>query len=106
MKTVLIHSKMLAKGHTFLALLLFVFGPVAQVQGGPPELTAGGVPGNTSTITLGPTGLRGWVYSTGDIPDSGKSRQILVRTVDAGSPADGVLAADDVILPRISLTVI
>ncbi|HSP41422.1 MAG TPA: DUF6288 domain-containing protein [Luteolibacter sp.] len=62
----------------------------------PPDLTAGGMPDNTRTINLGPTGMRGWVYHMKT--DTSASRQILVMAVDGGSPADGVLAPDDVIL--------
>jgi hypothetical protein len=67
----------------------------------PPDLTAGGVPNNTRTINLGPTGMRGWVYhvnSGGISANTGESRQIQVTAVDSGSPAAGVLAKDDVIL--------
>jgi hypothetical protein len=65
----------------------------------PPDLTNGGVPSDDPyiTINLGPTGARGWVYHVNRV-DTGESRQILVTKVDAGSPADGVLAVDDVIL--------
>lgn len=45
---------------------------------------------------IGPTGVAGWVdYRRFG---SGPSRQILVTEVDKGSPADGILAKDDVIL--------
>ena len=64
----------------------------------PPDLTSGGVPNEDPAITfnLGPTGMRGWAYHVKQ--DTGESRQILVTDVDAGSPASGVLAVDDVIL--------
>ncbi len=45
---------------------------------------------------LGPTGARGWVYAWRG--ESTESRQILITKIDAGSPADGILAKDDVIL--------
>lgn len=45
---------------------------------------------------LGPTGARGWVHAWRG--ESSDSRQILITQVDAGSPADGVLAENDVIL--------
>jgi hypothetical protein len=45
---------------------------------------------------LGPTGARGWVYAWKG--ESTASRQILITEVAEGSPADGVLAKDDVIL--------
>ena len=61
-----------------------------------PDLTNGGTPNNEVTINLGATGMRGWVYHSKG--DTSASRQILVTSVAAGSPADGVLAVDDVIL--------
>jgi autotransporter-associated beta strand protein len=62
----------------------------------PPDLTNGGVPSSTITTNLGPTGLRGWVYH--ENIDSSASRQIQIQAVDAGSPAAGILAVNDVIL--------
>ena len=44
---------------------------------------------------LGPTGLRGWV--TGSAGNSNASREILVVSVDKGSPADGVFQPFDII---------
>jgi len=80
--------------------ILLVVGAILGANGlaAPPDLTNGGVPSDNPhiTINLGPTGARGWVYHDGI--DTGESRQILVTKVDAGSPADGVLAVDDVIL--------
>jgi len=76
-----------------LALCLSALNPAFAA---PPDLTAGGVPSDTININLGPTGLRGWVYHVG--VNTGESRQIQVQVVDTGSPADGVLAANDVIL--------
>ena len=69
----------------------------------PPDLTSGGTIPSTLTTTwnLGPTGMRGWVYydtASGGINGSVESRQIQVRTVDAGSPAAGVFQANDLIL--------
>jgi hypothetical protein len=46
---------------------------------------------------LGPTGARGWMHVSENFM-TGEARQILVTGVDAGSPADGVLQAGDVIL--------
>jgi hypothetical protein len=45
---------------------------------------------------LGPTGLRGWMFC--DTLVTTDARQILVTTVDQGSPADGVIAVGDVLL--------
>ncbi len=61
-----------------------------------PDLTAGGTPTTTKKINLGPTGARGWFYHVSE--NSSESRQILVQTVDAGSPAADILAPGDVIL--------
>ena len=46
--------------------------------------------------TLGPTGARGWVWAWKQ--QTTDARQILVTEVATGSPADGVLQKDDVIL--------
>jgi hypothetical protein len=63
-----------------------------------PDFTKGDpVPeGFTKDWNLGPTGARGWMYS--DKLVTSDARQILVTKVDAGSPADGILASGDVIL--------
>jgi HEAT repeat protein len=57
------------------------------------------------TYNLGATGLRGWIYTkAADNLDAAQgrttlaSRQILVTHVGAGSPADGVVNVDDIIL--------
>lgn len=84
----------LAVGGLHLALVLC---GVTSASAAPPDLTTGGVPDNTDTINLGPTGLRGWVYDT-NAARTGESRQIKITAVDAGSPAAGILAANDVIL--------
>ncbi|TFG49294.1 MAG: hypothetical protein E4H38_05185, partial [Gemmatimonadales bacterium] len=41
-----------------------------------------------SDYNLGATGMRGWIY--GDSTDDDGSREILVRVVEKGSPADGI----------------
>lgn len=68
----------------------------ASASATPPDLTNGEPPGDTITINLGPTGLRGWVHHVK--ADTSESRQILVKKVSTGSPAAGILAVDDVIL--------
>jgi hypothetical protein len=81
----------------FSALVL----AATPLMAAPPDLTAGGTPDNTRTSNLGPTGMRGWIYHVnggGRSADTSESRQILVKAVDSGSPAHGVLAVDDVIL--------
>ncbi len=85
-----------------MCLLLCVWP--SGLHAGPPDLTAEGVISTikrTATYNLGPTGLRGWIYiSDGGVGADGlmtnESRQILVTV--ASSPADAVLAVDDVIL--------
>ena len=71
----------------------------------PPDLTLDRSVDRKLTYNLGPTGLRGWIYTrAANFNDStqGKtttlSRQILVTHVGAKTPADGVLQVDDVIL--------
>jgi len=62
-----------------------------------PDLTRGGkIPdGWTHDWNLGPTGVRGWMYSdTGVTTDA---RQVRITKVEKGSPADGVLQVGDVI---------
>jgi len=61
-----------------------------------PDLLAGGKRDKARDSNLGPTGLTGWVYGTRG--NTGLSRQILVTKVDKGSPADGILQKDDVII--------
>jgi hypothetical protein len=61
-----------------------------------PDFTKGGRPDKGHDWTLGPTGLRGWMWAwKGHTTDA---RQILVTDVSPGSPADGVLRKGDVIL--------
>jgi len=90
----------------WLGLLLAMSSPVMAAV---PDLTATGVIATIDkslSYNLGPTGLRGWIYNSGDgslfSPQEGYisalSRQILVTVVGTATPASGVLAADDVIL--------
>ncbi len=61
-----------------------------------PDFTKGGRPDQGHDWTLGPTGLRGWMWAwKGHTTDA---RQILVTDVSPGSPADGVLRKGDVLL--------
>lgn len=71
----------------------------------PPDLTQSNAVDRSLTYNLGATGLRGWIYTkAATFLDSQQgrtttaSRQILVTHVGKGSPADGVLKVDDVIL--------
>jgi len=52
--------------------------------------------GWTHDWTLGPTGMRGWIYC--DKHTTTDSRQIKVTKVEKGSPADGIMQVGDVIL--------
>jgi hypothetical protein len=71
----------------------------------PPDLTQPNTVDCKLTYNLGATGLRGWIYTKpANFFESCQgrtttaSRQILVTHVGAKSPADGVMAVDDVIL--------
>jgi len=68
----------------------------ARSKPAPPDLTAGGARDDRHDWNLGPTGARGWIW--GWRLETTDSRQILITTVEKGSPADGVLEAGDVIL--------
>ena len=83
------------------ACLLFVLSACVspiQAAGKPPvpDFTQGGKPDSTHDWTLGPTGARGWVWAWR--AQTTDARQILITEVAAGSPADGVLQKDDVVL--------
>ena len=60
-----------------------------------PDFTRGDKPDGSHDWTLGPTGARGWMYAW---KHTAEARQILVTEVAKGSPADGILKPDDVIL--------
>jgi len=61
-----------------------------------PDFTKGGKKDDMHDWTLGPTGIRGWVWAwKGQTTDA---RQILVTDVARGSPADGLLKKNDVLL--------
>ena len=78
-------------------LLLAAANCVAARKASPvPDLIAGGVKDDRHDWNLGPTGARGWIY--GSRLETTRSRQILITQIDKGSPADGLLAVDDVIL--------
>jgi fibronectin type 3 domain-containing protein len=77
----------------------------ASAEAAPPDLTDPGVLVDTTyTYNLGPTGARGWIYSTGNewlfTPEglTTESRQIMVTAIETGSPAAGNLRVNDVIL--------
>ncbi|MHC4506409.1 MAG: DUF6288 domain-containing protein, partial [Planctomycetota bacterium] len=62
----------------------------------PLDFARGEKPGLAADWNLGPTGARGWIQ--GRHEESIEARQILVTSVEAGSPADGILRKGDVIL--------
>jgi len=74
----------------------------------PPDLTQGetqAVDLKQGTYNLGSTGLRGWIHTkAANNLDAGQgrftlaSRQILVTHIGPGSPADGIMQVNDVIL--------
>jgi len=80
-----------------VAILFTVSGlGMAARPSRPPDLTQGGAKDGTHDWTLGPTGARGWIWGRG--LETTDARQVLITKVEKGSPADGVLAVDDVIL--------
>jgi hypothetical protein len=82
-----------------LCLLIGTAGRLsaAQPAPAPPDLTQGGKRDDSHDWLLGPTGARGWMFFRHE-DLTAASRQILITAVAAGSPADGVLRANDVIL--------
>jgi hypothetical protein len=84
---------------------LMIFGTVMiasaagkgkQAKQQPPDFTKGGKTDESHDWNLGPTGARGWIY--GWAGTTAEARQILVTAVAKGSPADGILKKDDLIL--------
>jgi hypothetical protein len=69
----------------------------AEPAPSPPDLTQGGKRDKSHDWLLGPTGARGWMFFRHE-DLTAASRQILITLVAAGSPADGVLRTNDVIL--------
>ena len=90
------HTKILA----VLMIPLCLVGPVFAAKESPavPDLTKGEkfIEKNDHDWNLGPTGLRGLMWQWSMVTT--ESRQILVTKVDKGSPADGIVQVDDVIL--------
>lgn len=81
------------------ALLFMAAAAAAQGKAQPnPDFTKGGrIPeGARHDWNLGAIGVRGWMHS--DKLCTTDARQIFVTKVEKGSPADGLLAAGDVIL--------
>jgi hypothetical protein len=72
--------------------------PAAKETPAVPDLTSGGKfdAKNNHDWNLGPTGLRGLTWAWSMVTT--EARQILVTRVDKGSPADGIVQVNDVIL--------
>ena len=87
-------------------LATLAFGIAHPLFAQVPDLTKDAATINRElTYNLGATGLRGWIYTkAADNLDAAQgrttlaSRQILVTHVGIGSPADGIVKVDDVIL--------
>ena len=79
-----------------LSLLLLAAAGLAAAP--IPDFTKGdSIPaGATHTWSLGATGARGWIFSENLV--TSRARQIAVTEVAKDSPAEGLLAAGDVIL--------
>ncbi len=85
-----------------LGVLCLVVGAAGRLSAAaptpaPPDFTRGGKRDQNHDWLLGPTGARGWIFLRHE-DLTAASRQILITAVDAGSPADGVLRTNDVIL--------
>ena len=85
--------KKLVKTMAFLPFFIF-FSSVAA----PPDLTKGESKPKTAKQdwTLGPTGLRGWIYT--NKLETSEARQILITEVETASPAAAHMKKGDVIL--------
>ncbi len=94
-----------ANRNSVLTVVVLFMGVVAasgrppippEPVGPPPDLTKGGQLMRINSFLLGPTGLKGAIftryYMTGD------ARQILITEVESGSAADGVIEVGDIIL--------
>jgi len=65
-----------------------------------PDLTQGGKPDSEHSWTLGATGAKGWFWNwkLASGVQNNDARQILITEVAKGSPADGVLEKNDVVI--------
>ena len=85
---------------SFILAFLPLFSTLLQVeslQGKVPDLTKSIDFERKGEFHLGPTGAKGWIYTSGNFMTT-DARQILVTEVEAGSAAEGVLEVGDVIL--------
>jgi len=79
-----------------LAVVLLAGATGALFAGAPVDLTKTTPAKTNNSYNLGPTGALGWMYVEGGM--TVKARQILITSVEKGSPAAGVLDIGDVIL--------
>jgi len=84
-------------GALALACLGIAGGVRAAEKPSIPDFTQGGRKDDSHDWLLGPTGARGWMFFRHEDLTTA-SRQILITAVDKGSPADGILRVNDVIL--------
>lgn len=99
---------MLRSSTLLLVFILATGNARSAPENAPPDLTAVPAPGidlGGGTYNLGATGMRGWIHTRAasnlDAVQgryTHASRQILVTHIGPGSPADGVMAVNDVIL--------
>jgi len=65
----------------------------------PPDLLNGGVINDLHDWQLGPTGMNGWLYALKmDDGASRDARQVMVTFIEKGSPAEGKVKLNDVII--------
>ena len=92
------HFRTYAVSLGYVITLSVLTGAAPSTTSPNPDFTKGeSVPsGATHDWNLGPTGMRGWMYS--NKMETSEARQILITAVDPHSPADHVMAKGDVIL--------
>lgn len=92
-------SACLSRACALLGAALWLGGPPAGAAKPPAaalDLTKDKPADTKNSYNLGPTGALGWLQVEAGMTE--KSRQILITTVEKGSPADGKLETGDVIL--------
>ena len=80
-----------------LLQLSFLLNLIAFANGQVPDLTKTLDFKRVGEFHLGPTGAKGWIYTSGNFMTT-DARQILITEVGEGTPASGKLEAGDVIL--------
>lgn len=73
------------------------YGARAVKEATLPDFTQGGKREDSHDWLLGSTGARGWMFFRHE-DLTAMSRQILITAVEAGSPADGIIRVNDLIL--------